>query len=565
VKKIQLEVARKVTGASHSAYFISAFEYLIYLFLTGQRKKSSPENQMKALLNLQGVLAGIRKYGPVRCSGLEANLAGSSVSAMAVEGSDIDMCVEGQIDDAPYNTWEDSSGTPSFKLSGVVRFSKQKFLHVLADRLEERKVAANLERIMHARIPVFNYVDKMTGLHCDVIVGGPESRIKPTVLGLLEKIDWRFQCLVRMVKIWAKNFNLIDASCGFLNSYSLTLLVLFHLQTRPVQVLPSISSLVKNAKRPLSGDSTKAENCVHFCESLLEGIRRYITNKKRPGNKETLCELFLSFVSFLHGVLEAPKEIAAELGVSSSDVMQYLRIDTWNGRFKYTREAPRNGHTYHLWVEDPLDSSSDNASRSLSLSGAEDLLLAAKRAHSDFLEKVCKAGKPSILSMLEYFDSMFGPDASKSARHEYHLLEARNGEFRIDDMLNSCEDLLLRNTQNNSKTLTLISQPVSVSFGAERQIPDAIHIETRYTRTLYHLEEIVDGLREQREDAVDIFQKFCRELTNASHLDGMNPYYSDSESYSDLDIGHGMYRSESGMDDPFENEYFDYSSDDYIT
>lgn len=431
VKKVQLELARKVTRASHSAYFISAFEYLIYLFLTAQRKKACPEDQMKALANIQGVLAGIRRFGPVRCSGLEANFAGSSVSAMAVEGSDIDMCVEGTIVDAPYNTWEDGSGAPSFKLSGVVRFSKQKFLHVLADKLEESEIATNLERVMHARIPVFNYVDKMTGLHCDVIVGGPESRIKPTVLGLLGHVDWRFQCLVRLVKIWAKNFNLIDASCGFLNSYSLTLLVLFHLQTRPIQVLPSISSLVANAQRPLSGDSTNAEGCLRFCESLLEGIQRHLSAKNRRQNKETLCELFLSFVSFLHGILEAPKELAAELGISSSDVMQYLRIDTWNARFKYSRVAPTNGHTYHLWVEDPLDSSPDNASRSLSLSGAEDLLSASKRAHSDFVEKVCKAEKPTILSLLEYFDCMFGSDASGSARREYHSSESKNGQFLI--------------------------------------------------------------------------------------------------------------------------------------
>lgn len=133
-------------------------------------------------------------------------------------------------------------------------------------------------------------------------------------------------------------------------------------------------------------------------------------------------------------------------------------------------------------------------------------------------------------------------------------------------MLNSCENLLLRNTKNISKKLSTISQPARVSFGTESQVPAGIHIEARYNRAIYHLEEIVCGLREQRGNIVDIFQQFCRELTTASHLDNLNHYYSESESFSDLDIGNGVYRPESLYShDPFENEYFEYSSDDYIT
>lgn len=130
-------------------------------------------------------------------------------------------------------------------------------------------------------------------------------------------------------------------------------------------------------------------------------------------------------------------------------------------------------------------------------------------------------------------------------------------------MLNSCENLLLRDTKNISKTLAMISQPARVSFRAEHQVPAAIQIEARYNRTIYHLEEIVCGLKEQQGTIADIFQQFCHELKSASHLN--NHYDSESDSFSDLDIGYRVYRPGSDSEDPFENEYFEYSSDDYIT
>ncbi|ACO67462.1 predicted protein, partial [Micromonas commoda] len=88
-----------------------------------------------------------------------------------------------------------------------------------------------------ARVPLIKFRDPRTGVKCDVCVGN-DGVYKSAVLGAMADLDSRYRDLVFLVKMWAKNFDCNDATAGSFNSYSLSLMSLFHLQTRSPPILP---------------------------------------------------------------------------------------------------------------------------------------------------------------------------------------------------------------------------------------------------------------------------------------------------------------------------------------
>ena len=62
--------------------------------------------------------------------------------------------------------------------------------------------------------------------------------MKSAVLGAMANLDPRYRDLVFLIKMWAKNFDCNDATSGTFNSFALSLMSLFHLQTRSPPILP---------------------------------------------------------------------------------------------------------------------------------------------------------------------------------------------------------------------------------------------------------------------------------------------------------------------------------------
>ena len=373
---------------------LEIIQYMFQAMLRVEKDEKMLRNHERTLRNLQEVLDSMHSYGPVTVSKLRCYSFGSSASGMHNRGADLDVCIDGNIVQAPRNSWE---GQKRKKLSAVVRFSKQKFLHCLADELEQRGVASETEKIIHARIPVFKYVDRETGVACDIVVGGEDARIKSSMLSVLATLDWRYPALVRIIKIWANHNKLVDASNGMLNSYSLKLLVLFHLQTRPLPVMPPICKLCHDPtskiekKRLLEDKNASPKSCEKFVRRMVEGAARHLEEKvsveaSQQQNRETLAELFVSFLSLLHQLVQAPLR-SGPFGSVPPSPDHELVLDTWHGVF--ADETPKSmDKVYHLFVADPLDKS-DNASRSLSLAGCE----AIEGACKEFLAVLdCQVG-----------------------------------------------------------------------------------------------------------------------------------------------------------------------------
>eukprot|EP00889_Picochlorum_renovo_P001996 jgi/Picre1/29026/NNA_004420.t1 len=447
--------AESSSGVESKAVVLTAMDYLLYALLRNETCKGLSENHAKCLDRLQAILDRTYEFGPVSCSRLVCYAFGSTSCGMHNRKADLDICIDGKIDDAPKNTW-DGVGEEG-RLADVARFSKQKFLHELADSLISSAVAKDLERIIYARVPVFHYTDSVTGVHCDVIVGGESFRFKSTILAILGSIDSKYLALVRLVKLWAEHHGLVDAPHGMLNSYTLKLLVLFHLQTRPVPVLPRLDVVPLaegGSHRPIENDGDQS------LSRFRERMRRYIKefqsyavdfvkdreSGKRSRNRETLSELFVTFVRFVKHFTGLQKDFYTNKypGFDPDDIlfvmpksphssdsdslppmprtirtdslMQNLRIDCWDAAFTYEYDMDTY-RAYHLYIRDPFEMEPDNAARSLSLAGERMLHSVASSFCEAFDAAVSRdVGEEQIAHV---FKSAFGGDVYEKSNETW--------------------------------------------------------------------------------------------------------------------------------------------------
>lgn len=130
------------------------------------------------------------------------------------------------------------------------------------------------------------------------------------------QFDWRVGALVRLVKVWARSHNLNDASQGTFNSFALTLLVIFHLQTRNPPILPCIGEVLDpethdlgigggiqqlfTAERPMQDGRSTELGLLEIAAQRLDRLSR----SGRFQNGETLLELIASFFALYGGLMQ---------------------------------------------------------------------------------------------------------------------------------------------------------------------------------------------------------------------------------------------------------------------
>lgn len=113
------------------------------------------------------------------------------------------------------------------------------------------------------------------------------------MLYLYGEMDWRFRPLVTAVRFWAAWTRLTDVvPSPKITNFTLTLLVLFHLQRCTPPVLPTLNEMVSKA-RP--GVDKRVSNDVD-CSFLRDPSEFRQRSKK---NQESLEDLFLGFFRFI--------------------------------------------------------------------------------------------------------------------------------------------------------------------------------------------------------------------------------------------------------------------------
>ncbi|CAA2934545.1 protein HESO1-like isoform X1 [Olea europaea var. sylvestris] len=249
---------------------------------------------------------------------------GSFASNLFTRWGDLDISIE-----LPNGSYISSPG----------KKHKQSLLGDVLKALRSKGGWHKLQFISNARVPILKFEGR-ENISCDISINNLGGQMKSKLLFWINEIDGRFRDLVLLVKEWAKAHNINDPKSGTLNSYTLTLLVVFHLQTLEPAILPPLREIYPgNMIDDLTGVRAVAEKRIE--ETCAVHINRIKSDKLRIINRSSLSELFISFLAKFFETCSR----ASVQGVSPY-------AGQWEDINSNMRWLPR---TYALFVEDPFE------------------------------------------------------------------------------------------------------------------------------------------------------------------------------------------------------------------
>ncbi|XP_059297424.1 protein HESO1 isoform X3 [Lycium ferocissimum] len=226
---------------------------------------------------------------------------GSFVSNLFTRWGDVDISIE-----LPNGSYISSAG-------------KKHKLTLLGDVLKALRAKGDcrkLQFITNARVPILKFQGNYN-ISCDISINNLIGQMKSKILYWISMIDGRFRDMVLLVKEWAKAHNINDSKTGTLNSYTLSLLVVFHFQTCVPAILPPLKEIYPgNMADDLTGVRASAEKFIE--EACATNINRLTSNKSLAINKSSLSELFISFIAKVDDPFE--QTVNSARGVSSKQL-----------------------------------------------------------------------------------------------------------------------------------------------------------------------------------------------------------------------------------------------------
>ena len=317
------------------------------------------------------------------------------------------------------------------------RKEQEKFLHALAGRVSARG-ARKLIRITHARVPIIKFEDHITGVEVDVAIDSIGAQFKSVAVGVITSIDWRVGALVRLIKLWARHHNLNDSSTGTFNSFALTMLVIFHCQTRSPAILPPLSELfgytsggtgredtpegrpMHDGKRPDLEQLRVLQEHINARAAAAAAEEQQKKGARNNKNQETLLELLSSFFCTFLGLMQGwcgPDE-------TLSRVLRRVRVDTWHGCLTYCPWTDKKDGAYNCSIEDPFDST-DNVGRTI-----RDTACIERIIHSleDAVE-ICTSSLSSMDHFEQGMEKLFGSEVLEQAYY-YEQKLINRGELK---------------------------------------------------------------------------------------------------------------------------------------
>ncbi|PSR93135.1 hypothetical protein CEY00_Acc27745 [Actinidia chinensis var. chinensis] len=275
---------------------------------------------------------------------------GSFVSNLFTRWGDLDISIE-----LPNGSYISSAG----------RKHKQTLLGDVLKALRRRGGWRKLQLVANARVPILKFESSYLNISCDVSINNLSGQMKSKLLFWINEIDGRFHDMVLLVKEWAKAHGINDPRSGSLNSYCLSLLIIFHFQTCVPALLPPIKEIYPgNLVDDLTGVRVVAE--THIEETCAENITKLRSDRSRTRNRSSLSELFISFLAKFSDISSrAPEE----------------GICPYNGRWEHIdsnmRWLPK---TCALFVEDPFEQPA-NTARTVSIRQLTNISQAFQTTH----------------------------------------------------------------------------------------------------------------------------------------------------------------------------------------
>ncbi|XP_024990021.1 protein HESO1 isoform X1 [Cynara cardunculus var. scolymus] len=250
---------------------------------------------------------------------------GSFVSNLFTKWGDLDVSVE-----LPNGSYISAAG----------KKYKQTLLLDILKALKRKGGFHGIKCISHARVPILKCDSNKDNISCDISINNLSGQMKSKVLFWINEIDGRFRDMVLLVKEWAKAHGINDPKSGTLNSYSLSLLIIFHFQTCTPAILPPLSEIYPgNVVADLTGIRAVAEkNIEDMCGMNINRIK---SDRSRRINRSSLAELFVSFLAKFRDI---------SLRASTQGISPY------NGQWEdINTNMIWQPKTYALFIEDPFE------------------------------------------------------------------------------------------------------------------------------------------------------------------------------------------------------------------
>ncbi|KAK2503457.1 hypothetical protein MC885_013769 [Smutsia gigantea] len=217
---------------------------------------------------------------------------GSSVNSFGKLGCDLDMFLD--LDEiGKFNTHKTSGNfLMEFQVKNVPseRNATQKILSVLGECLEHfGPGCVGIQKILNARCPLVRFSHQASGFQCDLTMNNRIALKSSELLYIYGALDSRVRALVFSVRCWARAHSLTSSIPGaWITNFSLTMLVIFFLQTRSPPILPTLDYL-----KTLADAEDKCIIEGHNCTFIHD------LNRIKPSeNTETLELLLKEFFEY---------------------------------------------------------------------------------------------------------------------------------------------------------------------------------------------------------------------------------------------------------------------------
>uniref|UniRef100_A0A7N2R9U6 Poly(A) RNA polymerase mitochondrial-like central palm domain-containing protein n=3 Tax=Quercus lobata TaxID=97700 RepID=A0A7N2R9U6_QUELO len=220
-------------------------------------------------------------------------------------------------------------------------------------------------RLIPAKVPILKCESSHKIFSCDISIDNFKGQMKSKLFLWISEIDGRFRDMILLVKEWAKAHDINDPNSGTINSYSLSLLVIFHFQTCEPAIFPPLKDIYAgNVADDLQGLRTVAER--NIAEACAANIKRFRKNIFRRVNHSSLSELFISFLAKFSNIGDK----ASEQGICT-------KTGEWVCRRSNKRWSLK---TDPILIEDPFEQP-ENSAKAVRISGLTRISEAFENSH----------------------------------------------------------------------------------------------------------------------------------------------------------------------------------------
>lgn len=310
--------------------------------------QSTLENTLKEILR---VVKPLREDWTTRLQIID-ELRGAVESVESLRGATVEPF--GSFVSDLFTRWGDLDVSIEFSNGSFVspygKKQKQRLLGDVTRAMRQKGGWRRYQLIPNARVPILKVESNLRNVSCDISIDNLKCQMKSRLLFWISEIDTRFRDMVLLVKEWAKAHNINNPKFGTFNSYSLTLLVVFHFQTCAPAIFPPLKDIYPgNLIDDLKGLRADTERRIE--ETCAANIRRFQSYNLRAENRSSLSELFISFL----GKFSDISLKASELGIC-----------TYTGQWQAIKSNMRwLPQTYALFIEDPFEQP-ENSARAVS-------------------------------------------------------------------------------------------------------------------------------------------------------------------------------------------------------